>query len=872
MSPANTDSNSSFNPLQSAESSIESSDTIKASPKNENEDVEASKSTSTHSPLFVTPPTTPHSEDSPLVKQSSIAVSPSVDSRTENVKDIPISKSKNRKKNRPGKKKPKCVGKSAVDQVPSASAPIGANGPTLSSELRLPDNKLFLNSCSNELLPEQRALCTAEQSTIDNDESEIKHGHETEVEEPLAESSIKNNSPDLHEHDANQTLYLLENNPSTANCGMDLGSPRSWTPSGDMFPLLRIARDAGYQHATGSLPLFIPDKRGMALVGGSLDSALVMELRSRCSTAAIKRIQGFEELEEQTQESFCSRTLIQSSDNSQLKSNMACSDVVLRKEYQDDSDGDDSAPPTYEELDGLDRAVALEGELQLVVRNAVQMVCSLATDKHELENGVLYTHDSTRAKQILRIADFHEISPVTLGHPRDSRWVKEWCDEVALWLHHAVPRMTEAQKNAMYEWAKANPSIEQNLMALGFSAAEITQYGLIEIFRTQKNCATSTQGKQESHGSRPRRETAIDKPESPILVQPSRNADGGSKTQVSCATTSTNSESDPFNIPSEDIEMVKREPRSVIEAENTDAGKSFRPTEEAHSAQADNRHEGESTQPGSNLPISENSNREEPHMVETEHNIKPREHTLLLDEKKKDLTFEDEKARLQGKFPGLSFASVDGIVSFDSLGSATLKTVSNQVSIAAAIKRNEQDLQGKSSVRRYKKVDQTELNTLGLTSSPLAVTTDHPSILPTPNTSTSSSALDTAASPTMTTEPVVQSMPNASEVSPPLTPKKEIPTSTTYNTTVRTSSTDLPFPRILTTTKLSYANALQSPTSKSKPPSRDSLSPKCIHGTTPRASGAKSTEHTETDAWSLLEEDAWGSATKKDAVKRSESL
>lgn len=758
-------------------------------------------------------------------------------------RDCPSGKSKNRKKNRPGKKKPKAASKTSVVRNISVTAPIitdiGKIDAGLSNESQI------INNSSNKYLLDGEVLRGME----DTPTREAKHGDcqndDVEGTNPPLEFSLKDDQANEKCDEGVGQSAPHDVDIDSEQWKTSLAKQGSWTSDRHKPAILEIARDAGYAANARSVPTNTSGKPGLAPVGcGFNKSTLVMELRSRCSRAAMQRIQNCCELEEQKEDSLYPKMLSYSTRTTTIQNRLAYNVTTVDPYKVSSQHPRLSQEILCEDSSGIGRVLALDAELQLAVREAVQMGFPLPSDRDDMESGKLYTLDSRRAKRVIEIAGFREISPLTFGQSQDAEWISEWCNEVSQWLYGSIPRITEFQKKAMYQWERANSSKHQNLIALGFTAREINECGLIWTPRDENISALSAQDGQEPNDLRLRRASMYGEPSVSSPCQTLWDAGADSNPEDGRANAALDPEVEQCQVPFEGSEGFTYGAQRVIDVECGNEEKASEDFDEAHPMQVDTRGEGTLTVTQSSLLKTGESKDEERQKVEIGRKAKPLKFARSYDERTTGPISEGEKASVQKQLPGLSFSSVDRIIGISPAGLVSWKAISEQLSIAAAIKQNEVDLQGKSMARKYKRVDQTELKTLGLAS---------------PLSTTDSSTSTVKNAPTMPTTVAAQSTPESSQTQLSSTANDTVSSSKTDYSLSQTSSTAPSGLQVLRASKPSYASALQSPISRSRNLAGGLRS---SYATALQVSGPIDSEPKETDAWALLEEEAWGSANQ----------
>lgn len=461
-----------------------SSTPIESPPENGIEDSEALRNSSTRSLPFVTPATSPQADGSSLTERTSINSPVLVKQDVKVSKDVSSNKSNNnRKKNRPGKKS-KSASKASVEPKPPKSSVVIVDLETGSSGL-LDDNCLNLGSLDTcipdkEVVNNAPILLMRVDTTLDVQKVDAKETR------PISTYSLG--------HNANKNRIDGDHRigPDGLDANMDLEKwktdstleePSTWNQDDC---LIRAAREAGYADNTSSVSLTCAGPLSLEPFDESFrKSSLVIELRSRCGHSAMQRIRELCGLEKHEPNVTRATTPIHRIADLQVQTHtdyvvMATSELYSGNGSKDSAAHLLSDRSLYGKVsDESERVLALDAELHEVVREAVQMIVSFASDKEEVESGNFCTLDSIRAERVLAVAGFRETSPLDVGQDRDVNWTSEWCDEVIHWLRFSVPRLTEMQKSTMCEWEKANPSLQQNLMALGFTVDAINQCGLI---------------------------------------------------------------------------------------------------------------------------------------------------------------------------------------------------------------------------------------------------------------------------------------------------------------------------------------------------------------------------------------------------------
>ena len=465
------------------------------------QDSEPFRNISTRSLPSMTPATSRHADGSSLTEHTSINSLALVKQDVKVAKDVSSNKSNNnRKKNRPGKKSKSASKTSTEPKAPKSSVVIVDLG-TGTSRL-LNDDCLDLGSLDTcipgrEVLNNATTLLTKVDTNLDVQKVGAKETR------PISAYSL--------DHDANKSCIDGDQTIGPdANMDLEkwktdstLEGPSTWIRDDC---LLRAAREAGYADNTTSTSLTSDGPLSLEPLDESFrNSSLVIELRSRCGHSAMQRIR---ELCGHKPNVTGPTTPIHRIADLQVQAHtdyvvMATSELYSGNGCKDSAAHLLSDRSLYGKVsDDSGRLLALDAELHEVVREAVQMIVSFASDKEEVESGNFCTLDSKRAERVLAVAGFRETSPLNVGQDQDVNWLSEWCDEVIHWLRFSVPRLTEMQKSTMCEWEKANPSLQQNLMALGFTIDAINQCDLIWTPQVHDLSPSPAHGGQNSNDSR----------------------------------------------------------------------------------------------------------------------------------------------------------------------------------------------------------------------------------------------------------------------------------------------------------------------------------------------------------------------------------
>ena len=212
-------------------------------------------------------------------------------------------------------------------------------------------------------------------------------------------------------------------------------------------------------------------KPGSAFVGRELnESAAAQDLRARPFKAANVLMGDVlrKAYELPTQKDMH----MSSTDDQESKKHSRCSDY-------DNGDHNHGLQYLDQASSDRDRVLAVHRAIQLVVREAVQMVCHFSPDEEDMKKGKWYTLESGRALRILETArlceELHSISYLQW----DAQKMRECYDGASIWLHGIAPRLNQNQMKQMYEWEASHPSLEDNLAALGFDPGESERLGVL---------------------------------------------------------------------------------------------------------------------------------------------------------------------------------------------------------------------------------------------------------------------------------------------------------------------------------------------------------------------------------------------------------
>ena len=425
------------------------------------------RSKSAQSQWFLTSPTSPSPGESSSPEVSPVNSLAPIRDYSEMPRQVSSNKIKNnRKKNRPGRKKPKSAIRSPpdlslLDFTASTDKNSHLTGPTLAV------GNDSLSSCPYMSLSQPGCPKEAGLSTIFQSDRKDVYDARFEVAEGLPRSQIEGNLK--HESKVYGSVPL-----EVSKLGSD---GNTFAEEAQKSGYLEIMMNEHSSDVAGSFAI--------TLTADELeDSIAAKELRFRSHMAALLQIRDLDKVEEQPQHSLRSRSLFpaihQSRHNRQSK--------PIRRELQAMDKVNMHVGSTQHSrcekgqrinLRNVPSDVAtLDYELQSILRETVQLACPFVSDDNDRKNGNWHTFGSTRALRIFKIYFFQESSPLVLGYKEDTESVKEWCQDVDAWIHNGIPRLNGEQKKMMYEWERKHPSVEKNLMALGFTELEIELLGL----------------------------------------------------------------------------------------------------------------------------------------------------------------------------------------------------------------------------------------------------------------------------------------------------------------------------------------------------------------------------------------------------------
>ena len=690
---------------------------------------------------------------------------------------------KNRKKNRPGKKKPKSAVQSPINLNALSSTVVDEKAHTLTSAFPVTGHSL--SNVSEKNAPHPQDSRDAAPSTTTRSKGQDACAEKVR-------GSI--NLPNLR----------IQGNLITAGDEVD-ASHGSSTPGSEEISFAEVARESGYTEIVNGQSFEVVGKPALALIAcDSTSSVAARELRSRSYRAAMTRIQDLCVLGEQAQHSLHSTKLSFGTNQSRPQSHRNFVERGIHNKGWGDLFENSARHVCYnmkQQMNVQREVAALDQELQSIIREAVQMAFPFASDDDDKKKGELHTLKSMRAQRILKVASFRETFPLVSDCDGDTKWMTEWCEKVDTWIRNEIPRLNEEQQSRMYEWERQHPSLEKNLAALGFTELEIEQLGLTIDWRlTRYSPARLSSMSRQSSVSSDLDDADPSHAFSKLCEKPD--------TKNTFAEGSINAGSGAEQAAFEDVKGANSRVQDIADSEVD--GKASDPNDAGGQKNEPVADKGDEkpTEMESRLRGSADTRDVKSENVPTEHKAEPTE--VLESSQVVKQTLEPENLKLR-----------------TASGAEELKKLqewSQQLKSKATIKQNEGDMQGKSFARKYSKIDQAELNSLGLTPSLVPPT---PSIIP--------AALQTMAS-FSSEAPVLLLSPKTSEIPITSLPKIASALPSSGISTELTSSIQTSALQVLPPPKLSYATALQASVPAAKRPA-------------------------DADAWAVKREEAWGAAT-----------